>query len=112
MTDIDAFTKEIMSQAERIAELEAHNAVLAGALKPFADSANDCLDETDLDRWDAWEHSVAMNVTIGDFRRAAEALNATPDRIKAAADVLRMACHRGDWDDFDEAVRRYREAKE
>jgi rhodanese-related sulfurtransferase len=51
---------------------------LLAALKPFADAA-EVLDETDRDEWEAWEHPVAMNVKIGDFRKAQAVMKGASD---------------------------------
>jgi hypothetical protein len=40
------------------------------ALKPFAQAADD-LDESDRDEAHLWEHPAAMNITVGNLRRAA-----------------------------------------
>jgi hypothetical protein len=49
---------------------EVENRRLRELLRPFAVAGED-LDENDDDRGSVWEHPVAMNVTIGDFKRAA-----------------------------------------
>jgi hypothetical protein len=45
------------------------------ALKPFAVAYEDAGDPYDEDGWAAWEHPLAMNVTVGNFRRAFAALS-------------------------------------
>lgn len=40
------------------------------ALMPFSEAAKSC-DESEPDNRDIWEHSAAMDITIGDLRRAA-----------------------------------------
>lgn len=47
---------------------------LREALQPFAQAADDAIDETDQDEWEAWEHPCAMAIKIGDFRKARAAL--------------------------------------
>jgi len=48
---------------------------LREALEPFARALDEWGDDTGQpDRWSAWEHPIATNVTLGDFRRAAEAI--------------------------------------
>lgn len=65
------------SEAERLlATIQADReriAVLEAALRPFANAAA-CLDETDNDRWGAWEHPVSVDVNLGNFKAAARAL--------------------------------------
>lgn len=45
---------------------------LFAALEPFAAAAIDCLDDEE-DRGSMWEHPAAMDITVGDLRRAAVA---------------------------------------
>lgn len=53
------------SKDKRIAELET-------ALAPFAEASKD-FDAECLDQWDIWEHPAALNITVGDLRRALSA---------------------------------------
>lgn len=63
---VDRAVSLIQSQAARIAELEA-------GLDPF-DDASECLEPTDLDHYEIWEHPAAMNITAGHLRAARRAL--------------------------------------
>lgn len=49
---------------------DSYIADMSKALMPFAHAAQDCIDIDEPDSSDAWEHSCAMAVTIGDFRNA------------------------------------------
>lgn len=62
-------------------ELEANARLIAAApelleaLAPFATALSDWGDDSrQPDRWNTWEHPLAIGVTIGDFRRAAAAI--------------------------------------
>ena len=61
-----------------VAEIEK----LRAALKPFADQLEDAIDEEESDTDHLWESSAAMGLTVGDIRRAAEALGQTADTSK------------------------------
>ena len=70
----NAFTdgKLVPEAAARIIILEAENARLRNALKPFGDAA-----KLITANWKDYENhwiGIDLNVTIGDFRRAREAL--------------------------------------
>ena len=47
-------------------------------VKPFAEAAQD-IEDTDEDRWEIWERPEAMNITVGDLRRARNFLNKETD---------------------------------
>jgi hypothetical protein len=51
-------------------------AQLSAALKPFSDALAEWGDDPEhLDRRNVWDHSIAMCITLGDFRKAAATLN-------------------------------------
>nr|WMC99291.1 hypothetical protein RAR13_11600 [Aminobacter aminovorans] len=62
MSEVAALLK---AKEKRIAELET-------ALAPFAEASKD-FDAECLDQWDIWEHPAALNITVGDLRRALSA---------------------------------------
>lgn len=62
MSEVAALLK---AKDKRIAELQA-------ALAPFAEASKD-FDAECLDQWDIWEHPAALNITVGDLRRALSA---------------------------------------
>lgn len=79
---LDAIRAHFQPLADAIADLRARNealrtrtGALADALKPFAEAAEN-IDDNEHDRWEAWEHSCAMAVSLGDFRNAYHALAA------------------------------------
>src|ERR1051325_4590617 len=61
---VKAFARFEEAKSTRIAELEE-------ALRPFKRAMEDWGDDNGQpDRWNIWEHPVAMNITLGDLRRA------------------------------------------
>lgn len=60
-------------------DTQARIDALEGALRPFAEAAADADDSRFHDSDHAWESSMAMAVTYGDFRRARAALNQGAD---------------------------------
>lgn len=72
----DLQDEERTEAATALEALSARERVLREALKPFATALDDWGDDTGQpDRWTAWEHPIAMNVTLGDFRRARASLD-------------------------------------
>lgn len=57
--------------ANKIVQLKAGLTEAIEALRPFADAAFG-LNDTECSSYDIWEHSTAMNITVGDLRRAKE----------------------------------------
>ena len=52
-------------------------AAVVEALEPFAKAIEDWVDRPeDPDSRNVWEHPIGLNVTLGDFRRAADAIRA------------------------------------
>jgi hypothetical protein len=49
-------------------------AELIEALRPFAEACGACVGDEDLESQSAWEHPVAMNVTLRDFIKARDLL--------------------------------------
>lgn len=69
---------QLIARHAQAARLEGVREVerLREALEPFATALDDWGDDTGQpDRWTAWEHPIAMNVTLGDFRRARASLD-------------------------------------
>jgi len=85
---------------QRAAEqANAREEIYEAALKPFADALHDWGDDPASYDWsDAWEHPIAMNVTVGDFRRAASAIEAAAagETADAGSTVGESAARQGD----------------
>ena len=81
----------VYDAATALRQLMAENQRLKKALKPFSQSIEEWGDDLGQpDRWDVWEHPIAIGVTIGDFRQARAAIGGTAvtDPTTVAADPI------------------------
>lgn len=62
--------EEYSDELTTLSQAAAAITALEAALKPFAEAA-ESIDDDVPDRAEMWEHPASMQVTAGDFRRAA-----------------------------------------
>jgi len=69
----DGHAQDVRSRIDAALEAQANEIeALRSALRPFADAYEE--DKADWDEWDIWENPCALNIKIGDLRRARSAL--------------------------------------